>query len=211
MANRASRRKCRRAAPCRRWPQQAPTIKYRLPGIQNTATAVFPLSPMPNMFPIGDCLFTFVPALAETFPGKTKIMIGQGGVSMQQHGLKADMFRAAASLVHADEHGSLILDGMGRVRSCGAAGERILGASQVGLVGRSISDCIAGLHLGGSSPSYAARYLVYLCGEGEWRRFEAVDAGGQKFPVELNLSRLMRGGQETFLLNIRRPGTANGE
>ncbi|MCX7155080.1 MAG: hypothetical protein NTW45_01380 [Rhodocyclales bacterium] len=207
----ASRRKCRWAAPSRPWLQQAATKKYRLPGIQNTATAVFPLSPMPNMFSIGDSLFTCVPAPAETFLGKAQIMIGQGGVAMQQDGLKTDMFHAAASLVHADECGSLILDGMGRIRSCGAAGERILGASQVGLIGRPISDCIAGLHLGGSSPSYAARYLVYLCGEGEWRRFEAIDAGGQRFAVELSLSRLMRGGQETFLLNIKRPGTANGE
>ena len=156
-------------------------------------------------------MFTCVPAPVETLSGKVQIMIGQGGMGMQQDGLKTDMFHAAANLVHAGEYGSLILDGMGRIRSCGEAGERILGASQGALVGRPVSDCIAGLHLGGSSPSYAARYLVYLCGEGEWRRFEAVDAGGQKFPVELNLSRLMRGGQETFLLNVRRPGTANGE
>lgn len=153
---------------------------------------------------------TCVPAGAEIFPGEALIMIGHGVVGMQQDGLKPDMFHAGANLVNGGEYGSLVLDGMGRIRSCGATGERVLGASQLGLVGRPISDCIAGLHLGGSSPSYAARYLVYLCGEGEWRRFEAVDAGGQRFPVELNLSRLMRGGQETFLLNVRRPEAANG-
>lgn len=125
---------------------------------------------------------------------------------MQKDGFKPEMFHVAAGVA---EHGTLVLDATGRIYRCGEAGERMLGASQDELVGRRISDFISGLHIGGSSPSYAARYLVYLCGDGEWRKFEAVDAGGRRFPIELNLSRTMTEGKEIFLLNVRRPGKAD--
>lgn len=114
-------------------------------------------------------------------------------------------FHAAANLDTRGEYGTLVLDGLGRIRSCGEAGERIFGASQVRLVGRRISEFISGLLLGGSSPSYNARYLVYLSADGEWRRYEAKDAEGRAFVVELNLSRMVTDGQEIFLLNLRRP------
>lgn len=115
------------------------------------------------------------------------------------------MFRAAANLINRNAYGTLILDSLGRIRSCGATGEALLGASQVRLIGRRISDFVSGLFLGGSSPSYSARYLVYLCADGEWRKFQATDANGHGFMVELNLSRMMTDGQEIFLLNLRRP------
>jgi len=155
-------------------------------------------------------LFICVPAPAETFPGKVKIMIGQGGVAMHDDGLKHDIYHAAANLVNKDEYGTLILDGSGRIRSCGTAGERIFGVSQVRLVGRSICEFIVGLSLGSSSPSYCARYLIYLCQDGAWRKVPAVDADGCEFAVEINLSRVMTGGQEIFVLNLRRAGESNG-
>lgn len=117
-------------------------------------------------------------------------------------------FHAAANLDQRGEYGTLIVDGLGRIRGCGEAGERIFGASQACLVGRRISEFIAGLLLGGSSPSYSARYLVYLSTNGEWRSFEAKDVDGHRFRVELNLSRMVTDGQEIFLLNLRRPETA---
>jgi PAS domain S-box-containing protein len=137
-------------------------------------------------------------------------MIGQGVAALQEAGLKHDTFHPAATLLNREECGTLVLDGMGRIRSCGAAGERIFGASQVRLIGRRISEFIAGLFLGVSSPSYNARYLVYLCADGEWRKFEAVDAEGHGFAVELNLSRMTTDGQEIFMLNVRRPEEGNG-
>lgn len=125
----------------------------------------------------------------------------------EQGGLQGTVFHAAATLDKRSEYGTLVLDGMGRIRSCGEAGERIFGASQVRLIGRRISEFIAGLHLGGSSPSYNARYLVYLSADGEWRSFDAKDVDGAGFVVELNLSRMVTDGQEIFLLNVRRPET----
>jgi len=162
------------------------------------------------MFSTGDSLFTCVPAAVETFPGKAKIMIGQGVVGIHEEGLKHDIYHAAANLVNRDEYGTLMLDGSGRIRSCGAAGERIFGVSQVRLVGRPICEFIAGLSLGSSSPSYCARHLIYLCRDGAWRRVPAVDADGCEFAVEINLSRVMTDGREMFVLNLRRAEESNG-
>lgn len=133
-------------------------------------------------------------------------MIRQSSAAMQQAG----SFHAA-NVAGMGGHGTLILDSLGRILSCGAPAEKMFGASQVRLMGRRISEFIAGLSLGGSSPSYNARYLVYLCSEGEWRKFSAKDVDGLGFPVELNLSRMVTEGQEMFLLNVRRAEEAAAE
>jgi PAS domain S-box-containing protein len=122
--------------------------------------------------------------------------------------MKQDLFHAAADFVDRAGYGTLMLDRLGRILSCGELAEKIFGASRVRLMGRWISEFITGLFLGGNSLSYSARYLVYLSADGEWRRFEAKDASGLEFTVELNLSRTIADGQETFLLNVRRPGGA---
>ncbi|MDP1612910.1 MAG: hypothetical protein Q8M11_17795 [Sulfuritalea sp.] len=139
-------------------------------------------------------------------------MDGQDVTARQQAGAKQDIFHAAANFVHRDDYCTLILDRLGRILSCGAPAERIFGASQVRLVGRFISDFVVGLFLDGSSPSYSARYLVYLCADGEWRRFEARDAAGQPLAVELNLARVatVSPDREMFLLNVRRPERPTG-
>lgn len=131
-------------------------------------------------------------------------MTGQSSAALQQTASKAEMIHAAANLANGAQHGTLVLDRLGRILSCGAPAEKMFGASQVRLVGRWISEFIGGLFLAGSSPSYNTRYLVYLCADGEWRKFEARDADGRGFKVELNLSRIMTDGQEMFLLNLRR-------
>ena len=115
-----------------------------------------------------------------------------------------DPFHAAANLANRDEYGTLIIGRTGKIISCGASAEKIFGASRNRLVGRWISEFIAGLFLGGSSPSYCARYLVHLCRTGEWRKFEATQADGQRFAVELNLARMITEGREIFVLNVRR-------
>lgn len=132
-------------------------------------------------------------------------MTGPDSTSLRQSGPKQDIFRAAANMANRGDYGTLILDGLGQIRACGAAGEKILGASEARLIGRRISEFIAGLFLGGSSPSYSARYLVHLCADGQWRKFEAKDDEGHGFAVELSLSRMITDGQEIFLLNLRRP------
>lgn len=99
--------------------------------------------------------------------------------------------------------GTLILDRMGRIVSCGEPVENIFADIQSRLIGREISEFIGGLCLGGTSPSYNSRYLDYLCGEGVWRKFEARDVVGEKFPVELSLSPIVTDGQRLFLLHLR--------
>lgn len=115
---------------------------------------------------------------------------------------------SAAKRVDTAECAAMAVDGVGRIRGCNAAAEELFGASQFRLVGRRVSEFIADLFLGGSSPSYGARYLGYLCAEREWRKFEATDTGGRAFAVELTLNRMAMDGQEIFLVGLRRPAVA---
>lgn len=131
-------------------------------------------------------------------------MIGQDPGRLRSAEPKQDMFHVAAN--HPGEYGTLIVDRVGRILSCGTPAENIFRAGHARLTGRKIPEFIDGLFLVGSSPSYSARHLVYLCSDGEWRRFQATDAQGGRFPVELNLSRIVTDGQEMFLVNVRRAG-----
>jgi PAS domain S-box-containing protein len=133
-------------------------------------------------------------------------MVGQGSTALQKAELIQDMLDAPASPVNRGEYAALILDRLGRIFSCGAPAEKMFGTYQAQLKGRWISELIAGLLRGDSSPSYGARYLVYLCADGEWRKFKATDAGGHEFTVELNLAQMVTEGREMFLLNVRRAG-----
>lgn len=135
-------------------------------------------------------------------------MIGEGVAALRQSAPKQDIFDAAA-IASRDEYGTLILDGLGKILGCGEPAERMFGTSHDQLVGRWISEFIAGLFLDGSSPSYRVRYLAYLCASGEWRRFNAEDADGRGFTVELNVERRVTEGRDIFVLNTRR--THNGE
>jgi len=117
---------------------------------------------------------------------------------------------AAAENLEQCRVGTLILDRTGRIASCGEPAARIFADSQARLVGRSIGEFIDGLYLGGSSPSYGARYLDYLSGDGSWRRFEANDMKGEHFIVEIKLSPIATEGQELFLLSIRSPQQVSG-
>lgn len=131
-------------------------------------------------------------------------MTGQILVDQQQATAPPGAAATAAGRAGAGEHGTLMLDRTGRILSCGAPVEKIFGASHGRLMGRQISEFIAGLLLGGTSPSYRARYLVYLCAIGEWRPFEAMDADGGRIAVEAKVSQMMTNGQEIFLLAVRR-------
>lgn len=105
---------------------------------------------------------------------------------------------------------TLVLDQYGRILSCSSSAERIFGTSQVAMLGRMISDFVEGVFLAGTSPSYSARHLVYLCAGGEWCRFEARDATGQAFPVEINLARMaaINTGREMYLMDVRHTAPA---
>lgn len=132
----------------------------------------------------------------------------QSSAGMPQIKSTQDIFDAAARFERRDDYGSLILDRLGRIISCGIPAERIFGASRVRLIGRLMSDFAAGLFPNGSSPSYNARYLVHLCADGQWRKYEARNDDGQPIAVELKLMRLSApsgSDREMFLLNVRRP------
>lgn len=133
-------------------------------------------------------------------------MTGQCPTAGQPAASKQDLFHIAATLANRDEYGTLILDRVGRILSCGEPAEKIFGAGVAELKGRHISDLIADFRRSDSSRSYGARYLSYLCGCGEWRKFAAMDVDGHEFAVELNLARMVSDGQDIFALNVHRPG-----
>lgn len=108
-------------------------------------------------------------------------------------------------LANSSEYATMTLDSFGRIRSCCAWAEEIFAARRASLIGRPVSEIIEGLFRGRSSPSFGARYLVYLCADSEWHRFEATDKGGREFAVELSLLRTQVSGQEIFVLSLRRP------
>ncbi|WP_310452733.1 hypothetical protein [Sulfuritalea sp.] len=186
--------------------------QYLLSGIENTAAVVFPTTSMPDTFRIWIFRLDLRSSQVWNELSKEKTMDGQNAIARQQAGATQDIFHAAANFANRGDYCTLILDRLGRILSCGTPAERIFGASQVRLVGRLISDFIAGLFLNGSSPSYCARYLVYLCADGEWRKFEAKDAAGRAFTIELNLARMasVSPEREMFLLNVRRPEQTAG-
>lgn len=135
-------------------------------------------------------------------------MIGQESQSLGYATANPELLHAAAELGTSSGYGTLILDRFGSILSCGAPAEIIFGAGHARLVGRPISEFIASLFLRGTSPSYCARHLVYLCADDEWRRFEARDVTSRHFAVEAILSRMNVDGQEMFLLTVRRPEAA---
>ncbi len=131
-------------------------------------------------------------------------MIEQGAAIPHQTATTQYLPHDAASMASGDESGTILLDGLGRILSCGEPVERIFGARQIELMGRPISEFIVGLLLEGRSPSYDARYLAHLCNQDGWREFGARNVAGLGFKVELNLSRMVAQSQEIFLLNVRR-------
>lgn len=135
-------------------------------------------------------------------------MIGLDPGRLQPVEPKQELFRVAATLANGDEYGTLIVDRTGRILSCGAPVERMFRVRHARMAGRQIREFIDGLFRDGSSPSYSARHLVYLCSDGEWRKFQATDAQGARFAVEVNLSRIVSDGQEMYLVNVRRAGEA---
>lgn len=135
-------------------------------------------------------------------------MIESGAATEERSESSRNLFRASADIAGRGEYGTLILDRHGLVLSCGTAADGIFATRQRGLIGRHIAEFIPDLSIGGSSPSFSARYLVHLCAHDEWREFDATDANGRKFAVKLCLSRIVTDGRELFLLNVRRLGAA---
>ena len=132
-------------------------------------------------------------------------MDGSSYTEFQRVALEQWASGVAPSFRSRKDSSTLVLDQYGRILSCSPSAERIFGTSQVAMLGRQVSEFVKGLFLSGSSPSYSARYLVHLCAGGDWRRFEARDASGQEFPVEINLARMasINTVRDMYLLDVR--------
>ncbi len=131
-------------------------------------------------------------------------MIAYRASDLEYAGLKQHVANAVANSPSRDDYGTLILDRFGQIRSSGTSAEKIFGTTQARLAGKPISAFIEGLFVDGGASSFGARYLAYLSGESEWRKYEAMDARGDGFVIELKLSRLVTEDEELFLLNLRR-------
>ena len=132
-------------------------------------------------------------------------MDGSSYTEFQRVALEQWASGVAPSFRSRKDSSTLVLDQYGRILSCSPSAERIFGTSQGAMLGRQVSVFVKGLFLAGSSPSYSARYLVHLCAGGDWRRFEARDASGQEFPVEINLARMasINTVRDMYLLDVR--------
>ena len=121
--------------------------------------------------------------------------------------LEADhnILQAESGLLDQSECGTLILDEMGNIRSCGTAACRLFGGNLADYMGKPISSLIQSLVLSNTSQSYSARYLAHLCADGGWRKVEAVDVMGREFAIEINLSLVETKTQGVYVLNVRRP------
>ena len=136
----------------------------------------------------------------------------QSSAGVQQAESKQNLVDAAANFANRGDYGTLILDRLGRILSCGTPAERIFRTNQVRLIEHLISDFVAGLFPGESSPGDQQTLLVDSCVDGEWRRFVARDPEGLTFAVELKLVRVATPSldREMFLLNVRRPAPTTG-
>lgn len=139
-------------------------------------------------------------------------MDAHSSAGLRQAESKRNLVDATANFVNRDDYGTLILDRLGRILSCGAPAERIFRTNQVRLIEHLISDFVAGLFPGESSPGDPQTCPVDSCVDGEWRGFVARDPDGLAFAVELKLVRVATPSldREMFLLNVRRPPPANG-
>ena len=136
------------------------------------------------------------------------MMISQAETPPLRPHSRPNPVHAATNLANRRKYATLIVDGFGNICGCGAAVEDILGASRSRLIGKRVSAFIADIFREGSSPKHDARYLAHLCAASQWQQFDATDARGSGFAVEINISRRMVDGREVFVLDLRRPGNA---
>ena len=127
--------------------------------------------------------------------------------SVQHPGdLKHSRDAVAANLIDGSGCGTLIVDARGRICGCGVAAEDIFVASQSRLIGRQVAEFIAGIFPKENSSPHNAVNLDRLCETGAWEAFEATDARGCGFAVEIHVSRRVKDEQEMFVLSLRQPG-----
>ena len=99
---------------------------------------------------------------------------------------------------------ALVLDIHGVITSCCDETALLFGDGPGNLLGRAIWYLVTNMTPSYTSPSFNARYIAAMSKDGRWRRFQAVDASGQRFPVELSISRVDDDDCDLFLVMLRR-------
>jgi hypothetical protein len=115
---------------------------------------------------------------------------------------------AAASAhvqVDSDEYGTLLINGLGRICGSGSAAEELFGAGRSRLTGQHIASFIPDIDLRERFPSHNVNYLSSLCGNPNWRQFDAMDILGRGFAIEIRVSPRMMDSLEAFVLDFRCP------
>lgn len=136
-------------------------------------------------------------------------MLGRASNTLRSSNSGRGILPIAANSVNSAEYATISVNRLGRIGSCSSAAAQIFGVSQARLSGLPVSEFIPDLFREGSSPSYSARYLFYLLATHEWRIFQARDAGGRVFAVELRAFQPLDGRQDRHVLGLRRlDGTA---
>jgi hypothetical protein len=100
--------------------------------------------------------------------------------------------------------GALVLDDSGVVVGCSGAAASILVRSVSSIEGSAISSLFADIAPSDASPSYNVRYLDWMSGSRQWRRFNAIGSGGHPIAVDIRLSKISLNGRDTgFLMSLR--------
>lgn len=127
----------------------------------------------------------------------TNLAISRGMLTQHLH--------AATLPVQEMDHCAIVLDSHGVITSCCEATGAMFGSSVCNLVGKTIWYLISNMTPSYTSPSFNARYIAAMSKDSRWRRFQAVDMHGQRFPVEVSLSSVEEDDSDLFLLILRRP------
>ena len=135
---------------------------------------------------------------------RVKVMAVENLPALQTPARNQDRIQSAPPLSGEGDCATLILDATGNILGCGIAAGKLFGGNLADYAGKPISSLISNFILSDTSLSYSARYFAHLCAAGGWRRFDAVDAQGSRFPIELNLSQVESKELGVFVLSVRR-------
>ena len=103
------------------------------------------------------------------------------------------------------DYGTVVLDRLGRIVSCGGATARLFGESAERLRGRDVAEFAYGISLGGTSARYRVGYLDYLAARPDWQAIAVRNREGGGFTAWFRVSSIVAEGQRLFLIVIRGP------
>ena len=87
---------------------------------------------------------------------------------------------------------ALIVDVAGRITHCSRAAIELLGDKSEALIGRAVAAVIEGLPISPDTPGYNLAYAILQATDGQWARRNAVQTDGQKIPVDIQFSDVMK-------------------